>query len=541
MGQFARAIYKAKYAMDGEEWPDTARRVGTEVLSSVDASPELIDATVKAITAREFLPGGRYLFAAGRSYHQTNNCFLFRPEDSREGWAEFNRKATMALMTGGGIGGWYGDIRSSGKPIKKTGGISSGPLALMEMVNEIGRHVMQGGSRRSAIWAGLPWYHNDINDFLVMKNWAPEVRAMKERDFNFPATMDMTNISVTLNDQFFAAIHDHSHGMHKLAKEVYWTTVKRMLKTGEPGFSVDTGNDWRENLRNACTEITSEDDSDVCNLGHINLARMRDLDHFRDTVALATSFCLAGTVYSDVPFLEVEETRAKNRRLGVGLMGVHEWLMQRGKPYGEDEELGTWLQAYAEITTDFAADFAVLWGLSEPVKTRAIAPTGTTGIVAETTTGLEPMFCAAYKRRYLEEGTKWKYQFVVDPTARRAVEKYNVDPEDLEDAYSLANNPERRVRFQAWVQEFVDHGISSTINLPAWGSKHNNEGIIDNFGTMLLRYLPDLRGITTYPDGARGGQPLTTIAYEEAVRHEGDIFEESSDVCDITRGSSCGD
>src|ERR1043166_6154257 len=133
--------------------------------------------------------------------------------------------------------------------------------------------------------------------------------------------------------------------------------------------------------------------------------------------------------------------------------------------------------------------------------------TGTIGIVAETTTGTEPIFCVAYKRRYLK-GNVTHYQYVVDPTAQRLIDN-GVDPETIEDAYSLAENVERRVAFQVWLQGWVDHAISSTINLPAWGSEHNNEQRVRPFGEMLMKHLPKLRGITCYPDGARGGQPLT--------------------------------
>jgi ribonucleoside-diphosphate reductase alpha chain len=184
-----------------------------------------------------------------------------------------------------------------------------------------------------------------------------------------------------------------------------------------------------------------------------------------------------------------------------------------------------------------ADDYADKWDLSRPVKTRAIAPTGTIGIIAETTTGIEPIFCAAYKRRYLK-GRSWHWQYVLDPTAKRLVEEHGVDPDRIEDAYSI--DCKRRVEFQTWMQGSVDHGISSTINLPAWGTEANNSDKVQPFGKMLLDYLPALRGITCYPDGARGGQPLTTVSYKTAAKHVGEIFVESTDVCDLTRGGSCG-
>lgn len=543
MSKFASDIMQQKYSHlnkegEKESWSNIAYRVSKHILKAVHAPASQVEKTRKIIEERKFIPGGRYLAATGRLFHQVNNCFLFRGEDSREGWADLMHKATLSLMTGGGIGCDYSDVRGEGKLIRKTGGFSTGPIALMQMVNESGRYIMQGGSRRSAIWAGLAWNHPDIQKFIRLKDWSEEVKAMKAKDFNSPAPMDMTNISVLLNDLFFEAYNDDNHELHAQAQSVYWSTVRHMLETGEPGFSIDTGRNSRETLRNACTEVTSADDSDVCNLGSINMARIESLEEMEYVVELGTAFLLAGTVYSDIPFAGVDKIRNKNRRLGLGLMGLHEWLLKHGKKYGPDEELGKYLEIYAK-SGKFVKPYAEKWELSQPVKTRAIAPNGTIGIVAETTTGVEPIFCAAYKRRYLK-GSVWNYQYVVDPAAKRLLDQ-GVALELIEDAYDLANDVERRVSFQAWVQQYVDHSISSTINLPRWGSELNNEGRVRDFGNMLIKYLPKLRGITCYPDGARAGQPLNPVSIAEALKQEGHVFEESgTTVCDLSKGGVCG-
>lgn len=543
MSDFAKNIMEQKYSHtlpDGskETWENISYRVAKHVMKAVGASKDLTKKVEKLIQRRAFMAGGRYLYASGRAFHQTQNCLLLRADDSREGWSQLMQKATMALMTGAGIGIDYSDIRAEGKPIRKTGGIATGPIALMQMVNEAGRGVMQGGSRRSAIWAGLNWNHADIHKFINLKNWTPAVRQLKEADYNFPATMDGTNISVILDDLFFKAYRDEKHSLHTHAQSVYWAVIGQMLKTGEPGFSVNLGKESRETLRNACTEVTSEDDSDICNLGSINMAQINSLEEMQEAVDTGIAFLLAGTVYSDVPYPEVDKIRQKNRRLGLGLMGLHEWLLLRGKKYGPDAELQKYLEIYA-TSTEVAAKYAKQWDLSVPVKTRAIAPTGTIGIVAETTTGMEPIFCAAYKRRYRKGTDMMAYQYVIDPTAKKLVDK-GVNPDHIEDAYTLAEDVERRVAFQAWLQKYVDHSISSTINLPEWGSELNNTNTVQKFGTMLMKYLPELRGITCYPDGARGGQPLTPVKYSTAIKHTGEVFYEAVDVCDITKAGSCG-
>lgn len=518
MSSFAETVYRQKYAQEGEEWEDTARRVIATVMEQY--FPEDVDKLTQYVVDRKFLPGGRYLYATGKPFHQTQNCLLLTVEDSRESIADLMQRVASGLMTGAGIGIVWSKLRPNGSPVRGMGGESTGPIAFMQAVNEIGRHIMQGGSRRSAIWAGLHWNHADVFDFMKIKDWNEDIRAMKEKDFNAYAPMDMTNISIILDDEFFAAFEDIEHPQNSWAQKVYWTAVENMLKTGEPGFSIDVGVNAGEHLRNACTEVTSRDDNDICNLGSINLARIESRAEMAELTALATRFLMCGTLYSKVPYQRVDDTRQKNRRLGLGLMGIYEWLVMRGKPYAPDTELAELLEEY-QLSTLYARDAALILGVSEPVKTRAIAPTGTIGIIAETTTGIEPMFAAAYKRRYLK-GSTWHFQYVVEPMAKRLADQ-GIDPDTLETAYTLSLDPGRRLAFQAWVQQYVDHGISSTLNLPSYDSQMFT---LEDFGDILKEHLKDIRGVTVYPDGARGGQPLTVVSYSEAAAAEGIEYEE---------------
>lgn len=524
MSPFAETIFKQKYSQDGESWRQTAERVVNNVMRPY--FPDMADEMIHAIAARKFMPGGRYLYASGKKFHQTQNCLLMRAADSRmtegdnPGWAELMHNVTSGLMTGAGVGIVYSDLREDGALVGGMGGVSTGPLALMKMVNETGRYIMQGGSRRSAIWAGLHWNHPDIFTFIKSKDWSDDIKAMKDKDFNAAAPLDMTNISVILDDEFFLAFESEGHEMHDWAQRVYWETIEHMLTTAEPGFSIDCGENTGENLRNACTEITSRDDSDICNLGSINLARVETKEEFARLVEVGTAFLLAGTEYSLVPYEKVKDVRQKNRRLGLGLMGGHEWLLRRGYTYDPNDELGEWMEEYVK-STEYANKYADMHGWTRPIKTRAIAPTGTIGIIAETTTAFEPLFAVALKRRYLK-GDKWHFQYVLDATAARLIAS-GIDPALIETAYDLANYPERRVAMQAWIQQFVDHGISSTINLPSVDQQSFTHS---EFGNMLYKYLPNLRGVTAYPDGARGGQPLNVVSYEEAKDWVGYEYEE---------------
>ena len=157
-----------------------------------------------------------------------------------------------------------------------------------------------------------------------------------------------------------------------------------------------------------------------------------------------------------------------------------------------------------------------------------------------TTTGIEPLYSVAYKRRYLVDGTEWKYEYVIDSTAEGLIQELGVEPEEIETALDLAKDPERRIAFQADIQDYVDQAISSTINLEPWGSEDNNEDGVVKFAETLREYAPRLRGFTCYPDGARGGQPITRVSYEEAKGNTGNVYSESHDICSITGGGSCG-
>jgi len=856
--EFAEGIFYHKYAQgNNDTWWNLAYRLVDDVCGGFGGkgdpllSREDREEIVELIYQRKFIPGGRYLYYAGRDAHYWNNCYLLRAEeDTREEWGRLAHVSSDCLMSGGGIGTDYSRLREGGITLSRTGGLSSGPLPLMCSVNEIGRNVMQGGSRRSAIYASLDWTHGDINEFLKIKNWKDypvgntNLWEVKQTDFNFPAPLDHTNISVNYDDAWLDMADRHTD-------EVFLANCMQAMMTGEPGFSFNFGDKQNETLRNAplgpdtyvftlggyrqikdmigetvkvwtgrqwaktvfkrtgehvpvvrvlmsggreivadpshefflssgekvaakdlvtgdslkvslcnecdsfltkdyytlgyiygdgsfskkypraevtfcteeskqclnnfddsllssvtqndsrgytraytindklfsnrskvlfpedvyeagtaqqvsflaglfdadgnyfkkqnrvrlsnknyeflcgvrrlleqvgilagistsgissygnregytltvyteflnrfaeiiptnrlkisscipyrkaaikvddvqyyghsdvfccdvgveehafmaegvivsnCTEVTSEDDSDVCNLASVNLSAIDSLEEFKEVVQLASKFLICGTLRADLPYEKVYQVREKNRRLGLGLMGIHEWLLKRRSDYSVTPELHKWLAVYESESENSANQLADWVGCSRPVAYRAIAPTGSISILAQTTSGIEPVIYNAYKRRYLVDGKKWKYQFVVDATARYLVEELGVDPNGIETSVTLSEDFEKRIKFQADVQDYVDMAISSTINLAEWGSKSNNEDRVEEFAGILARYAPRIRGFTAYPDGSRGGQPITEIPYEEAMKHQGVEFSEH-DICDISgRGGTC--
>ena len=553
--QFSETIFKEKYKHDGcDTWEQLSNVLIDDVCGDLrpNETPlmrkEERDELKQYVKDLKFVPGGRYIYYAGREKRFYNNCFLLAAEeDTREDWANLSWKAESCLMTGGGIGVDYSIYRGSETPLGGSGGKASGPIPKMEMINSIGANVMQGGSRRSAMYASLNWQHSDIDKFLTAKNWADmpvgstgyTLKQIKEQDFNFRAPLDMTNISVNYDTNWLMNYWETGE-----VGETFVKNVKQALISGEPGFSFNFMENEKDTLRNACTEVTSADDSDVCNLGSINIGRITSLQELSRVVELGIKFLICGTLRAELPYAKVHDVRQKNRRLGLGLMGMHDWLIKRGEKYEVTPELHKWLAIYKGVSDNVSKKFADELSISRPVANRAIAPTGSISILAGSSSGIEPIFAVAYKRRYLTNGTKWKYQYVIDASAQELINLYDADPDKIESALDLAEDYERRIKFQADVQDYVDMSISSTINLPSWGSKLNNEDTVNDFANTLATYAHRLRGFTVYPDGSRGGQPLSVVPYSEAIDKLGTEFEEhveTHDICEITNsGGVCG-
>jgi len=245
---FAKNIFDAKYAnTNTPTWHTKAKVLVNEVCGGLLPDSEISE-LIDMIREMKFIPAGRYIYYAGQDARFYNNCFCLKAEeDTREEWARLTHDAMSCLMCGGGIGIDYSLLRGSGSILKRTGGVASGPISLMEVINEVGRNVMQGGSRRSAMYASLNWQHPDVTKFIHAKDWSYDVKALKEKDFNYPARLDMTNISVNYDDAFFEAM---ARGDER-AKSVWMDNIMQMLTTAEPGMSINLGENSKDTLRNA--------------------------------------------------------------------------------------------------------------------------------------------------------------------------------------------------------------------------------------------------------------------------------------------------
>lgn len=518
LSPWAETIFKRTYAFDDNEtWEGCANRVSDTVANDYDQKKRFFN----LINDRIFIPGGRYLFSSGREIFANSNCYGFMAQDSREGWAGLLHDVTLCLSTGGGLGVNYSEVRERGSRIGRLGGTATGPTALMQMVNEVARHVY-AGQRRSALWAGLHWKHPDIYEFLTIKDWDDNIKQMKSLHFNYPAPLDMTNISVIIDNDYLHQLADKNPHVMALHADI----CERMTRTGEPAFRNESRifeDDPGAITGNACQEATLHD-NDNCNLGSIVMPRILNINHLIEVTQTATEFLYNGSVKATYPTGSIGAVAHRLRRIGMGIMGLHEWMIMHGTNYRWTSELEEWMNIWKLTSDESARSYARKLRGNVPITTRAIAPTGTISIIAETTSGIEPMFCKAYKRRYIDK-MDHKFQYVIDPVADR-LHKHGHSIDDIEDAYELSTSVTRRLDVQSNVQRYVDQAISNTINLPAHEEyKHMNEHI----SSCITENMHSLKGVTCYPDGARSGQPLTSVNWEEAYENQGKIFEQSGD------------
>lgn len=508
-----KEIFDNKYrnAADGcGTWADMAHTLAENISKRINSSyhKDNLKVVTQQITDGKFCPAGRYLYYAGRPKKFIKNCYAFRGKDSREGWADLVSKHMVALMSGGGCGTLYSYIRGAGSIIKKTGGLASGPLALMNGVNELGRNVKQGGARRSALWAGLHWWHSDIDAFINAKVYTEEQKIAKMRDFNTALPLDMTNMSVVFDAKWF----DHMKWPkdtpeYKEAYRVLESTVTRAIQDGEPGLLFTCYAAYE--LANACTEFRSNWDSDSCNLGSVNMSRIESLDEFAEVVRRGAEFLVLGSIAADMPDHRFDSVVREHRAIGLGLTGVHEWLIRRGYGYMVVPELHRWLQVYRDVSKEAADKLTNRLGISKVDRYRCIAPAGTISIMLGTSSGIGPIYSKAMKRKYLK-GDEWVERIIVDPTIEHLF-KDGVDIMDVEtSAETLKDNPEKCIQFIADVQQYVDMGISTTVHLP--GQVHAN--FPKRLIKCIMSHAKNLTGLTFYPDGSRYGQPLEAIEFK---------------------------
>ncbi|MDH7600986.1 MAG: vitamin B12-dependent ribonucleotide reductase [Armatimonadota bacterium] len=555
----AANVLKRRYLLKNEngEVIETPSQMFRRVANAVAEADKLydpeadIDRTAEefyeAMASLLFLPNSPTLMNAGTELGQLSACFVLPIEDSMEGIFETLKHMALIHQSGGGTGFSFSRLRPKGDIVRTTSGIASGPVSFMTIYDAATDVVKQGGRRRGANMAILRVDHPDIVEFITAKSDPKVLR-------NF-------NISVGVTDQFMEAVRagrdyelvNPRNGavVKKLpARDVFELIVAQAWKTGDPGLAfLDTIN--RANPTPKLGQIESTNPCgevpllpyESCNLGSINVGKLVkdstiDYDSLRKLVWMGVHFLDNVIDVTKFPLPQVESITKGNRKIGLGIMGFADLLIELNVPYDSEEAVGIADRLMAFVLDEArkaSADLAAKRGTfpnyalsiypelglrMRNATVTSVAPTGTISIVASCSSGIEPLFAVAYVREVLE-GTRllevnpvfermakgrgiYSRELMLEIAKKGSIRDVDLVPEDMRRLFvtSMDIAPEWHVRMQAAFQKHCDNAVAKTVNLPREATPDDVRKI------YLMAYELGCKGITVYRYGSKPEQVL---------------------------------
>lgn len=458
-----------------------------------------------------FLPNSPTLMNSGRPspHGQLAACFVIGIDDSMESICEAIRKQMLIHKSGGGTGFNFSNLRSNGAKVNSTNGRASGPVSFMSLFDKATETVQQGGMRRGANMGILNANHPDIRQFIHCKD--------------MDGTITNFNISVGIFDNFMEkAVADADSDEAKLLYEIASTA----WRTGDPGIifldAVNRGNTTPHLGPLVSTNPCGESPlyaNEACNLGSINLAQMLHDNEFDyellDTVtAIATRFLDSVIDVNHYPLPEISESVLRTRKIGLGVMGWADLLYQLRIPYDSEDALALAdkimerIQKKAhEVSAELGREKGIPAELRQLRRRNAtltcIAPTGTIALLADCSSGIEPLFALEHTRvRTQIDGSKVMMK-QVNRYYERAI-KEGLSNKILRSVFVTSHEvtPLAHVRTQGAFQKYTDLAVSKTINLP---SESSIQDVLDSY---TLAWKQGCKGITIYRDGSKSAQVL---------------------------------
>jgi ribonucleoside-diphosphate reductase alpha chain len=496
----------------------------------------------------DFLPNSPTLMNAGTPVQQLAACFVLPVKDNLSDIFEAVKKTALIQQTGGGTGFNFSNIRPRNDLISTTKGMASGPVSFIKIFDEATNTIKQAGKRRGANMAILNVDHPDILEFIASKENEGELS-------NF-------NISVGITDKFMEAVDKNKEYelinprtkkvVNKLnARSVFEVIVTKAWNNGEPGIIFldriekdnPTPNIGALMTTNPCGEQPLLD-NEACNLGSINLANFIvnkeiDYERLKETVHDAVHFLDNTIDVSDYKVAEIKKIVLLNRKIGLGIMGFADSLLMMRIPYNSEKGIKTasrvmsFIQKEAKIESEKLGKkrgsflnfkhsaLRKKYSHMRNATVTTIAPTGTLSMIAEISSGIEPVYAIVYTKHVLD-GSELLYinkQFEKEVKEREiyshelmrkvaktgSIQKIKEIPADMKEIYvtSYDIEPDIQIRIQAAFQAHTDNAVSKTINFPAHAS------VDDVREAFINAYKLGCKGITIYRDKSRDMQVLT--------------------------------
>ena len=532
-----RYLWKDDFGNPSETPEQMLLRVAMHVASAEKTTPlqyvwadEYYDLMAKLL----FLPNSPTIMNAGRPapHGQLAACFVIGIEDSMESICEAIRKQMLIHKSGGGTGFNFSNLRSSGAKVNSTNGRASGPISFMSLFDKATETVQQGGMRRGANMGILNVDHADIRDFIHCK----------DKD----GTIANFNISVGVFDSFMEKAEADPEGAEAgLLDEIAETA----WRTGDPGIifldAINRGNTTPDlgplTSTNPCGESPLYP-NEACNLGSINLAKMVNKGEFdyellKKTAAVATRFLDSVIDVNHYPLPEISEAVRHTRKIGLGVMGWADLLFRLRIPYDSDRALEL-AEKIMSVIKETAHETSVELGKEKGIPgalehlgrrnatLTCIAPTGTIALLADCSSGIEPLFALEHTRvRTQIDGTKVIMKQVNSHYAEALKEEL---PENVIKSVFITSHdvaPLSHVRTQGVFQKYTDLAVSKTVNLPHESTKKD---VLDSYVTA---WKLGCKGITIYRDGSKSMQVLYRKEEDKKLQPETDdrIADDSFD------------